>query len=168
VLPRSKVHHRYVACPANANAPGGRGAYAGGTGAAALAHLGCGVITFAAGLVCGLLAALAVFQALLAIGAPLGRFAWGGQHRVLPRPLRVGSIVSIGIYALLASTVLARADLLSTGVPERVVRIAAWVVAGYFFLGIGMNLLSRSKSERAVMSPVVALLCGLCVVVAAS
>ena len=65
-----------------------------------------------------LLGALAVFQALLAFGAPLGRFAWGGQHRVLPRPLRVGSVVSIGVYALLGSIVLARADLLSTGVAE--------------------------------------------------
>ena len=124
--------------------------------------------TFAAGLVCVLLGALAVFQVLLAFGAPLGRFAWGGKHRVLPRPLRVGSIVSTGVYALLAVIVLARADVLSTGIPDAVVRTAAWVVAGYFFLGIGMNLASRSKPERMVMSPLVALLCGLCVVVAAS
>lgn len=119
-------------------------------------------------MVCVLLAALAVFQALLAVGAPLGRFAWGGRHRVLPRPLRVGSLVSKAVYALIASIALARADLLSTGVPDRAVRIAAWVVAGYFLLGIGMNLASPSKPERAVMSPVVALLCGLSVVVAAS
>ena len=119
-------------------------------------------------MVCVLLAALAVFQALLACGAPLGRFAWGGQHRVLPRPLRIGSLVSIGIYALIASIVLTRADLVSIGVSDRFVRIAAWVVAGYFLLGIGMNLASRSKPERAVMSPLVALLCGLTVVVAAS
>jgi hypothetical protein len=119
-------------------------------------------------LVCVLLGALAAFQALLAFGAPLGRFAWGGQHRVLPRPLRIGSVVSIGLYALLASIVLARAGLLSPGVPDGVVRVAAWLVAGYFFLGIGMNLASRSKPEQAVMSPLVALLCGLCVVVAAS
>ncbi len=117
---------------------------------------------------CVLLGALAVFQALLAFGAPLGQLAWGGQHRVLPTPLRVGSVVSIAVYALLAAMVLARADLLSTGIPDGVVRTAAWVVAGYFFIGIVMNLASRSKSERAVMSPIVALLCGLCVVGAAS
>ncbi len=124
--------------------------------------------TFAAVLVCLLLGALAVFQALLASGAPLGRFAWGGQHEVLPQRLRVGSVVSIGVYALLAATVLARAGLLSTGVPEGLVHVAAWVVAGYFFLGIGMNLASRSKPERILMTPVVALLCVLSGVVAAS
>ena len=124
--------------------------------------------TFAAVLVCVLLGALAVFQALLVAGAPWGTFAWGGQQRVLPRRLRVGSVISIAIYALLAAIVLARADLLSPGVPAGVVRIAAWVVAGYFFLGIAMNLASRSKPERMVMSPLSAVLCGLCVVVAAS
>ena len=123
---------------------------------------------FAAVMVCVLLGGLAVFQALLAGGAPLGRFAWGGQHRVLPRPLRVGSLGAIVVYLLIAAIVLARADLLSIGVPDRVVSTAAWVVAGYFFVGIGMNLVSRSKPERAVMSPVAALLCGLSVVVAAS
>lgn len=109
-----------------------------------------------------------MFQAVLALGAPLGRFAWGGRHRVLPPPLRVGSLVSIVIYALLAAIVLARDDLLSTGVPASVLRVATWVVAGYFVLGTAMNLASRSKPERAVMSPVVALLCGLTVVVATS
>ena len=53
-----------------------------------------GVISFAAAGVCVLLGGLAVFQALLALGAPLGAFAWGGQHRVLPTRLRVGSAVS--------------------------------------------------------------------------
>lgn len=123
--------------------------------------------TMAAALVCGLLGALAVFQALLAWGAPLGRFAWGGQHRVLPTPLRVGSAVSIVVYALLAAVVLDRADLVTTGVPDEVVNTAAWVVVGYFVIGIGMNLASRSRSERAVMSPTVTVLCGLCAVVAA-
>ncbi|MGA8978863.1 MAG: hypothetical protein WB473_07065 [Pedococcus sp.] len=46
--------------------------------------------------------------------------------------------------------------------------VATWVVAGYFFLGIGMNLASRSKPERVLMTPVVALLCVLSGVVAAS
>ena len=123
--------------------------------------------TLAAVLVCGILSVLSVFQALLAFGAPLGRFAWGGQHRVLPTSLRVGSAVSIAVYALLATVVLARANLVATGAAETVVHTAAWIVAGYFFIGIGMNLASRSKSERAVMTPTVAVLCGLCAVVAA-
>jgi predicted permease len=124
------------------------------------------VITIAAVLVCLVLGALAVFQLLLVLGAPLGRFAWGGQHRVLPVALRAGSVVSIVIYGLIAAVVLARADLVSPGVRDGVVATVAWVVVAYFFLGIGMNLASRSRSERAVMTPLAAVLCAACAVVA--
>lgn len=120
----------------------------------------------AAVLACLVLGALAVFQGLLVMGAPLGRFAWGGQHRVLPVPLRVGSLVSIVVYALIATVVLARAGIVSPGIPEGVVRAATWVFVAYFFLGIGLNLASRSKPERSVMPVVSAVLCALCVVVA--
>ena len=49
-----------------------------------------------------ILLALAIFQLALALGAPLGRFAWGGQHRVLPVRLRIGSAIAIVIYAVIA------------------------------------------------------------------
>lgn len=124
--------------------------------------------TFAAAMICSLLGVLAVLQALLALGAPLGRFAWGGQHRVLPPSLRAGSALSIAVYVVVATIVLARADLVDTGVPDPILRTAAWAVAGYFFIAIGMNLASRSKLERDVMTPTVAVLCGLCAVVASS
>jgi hypothetical protein len=45
-----------------------------------------------------LLALLSLFQMALVFGAPLGHFAWGGQHRVLPKNLRIGSIVSMLLY----------------------------------------------------------------------
>jgi hypothetical protein len=125
------------------------------------------VTTIAAVLACTLLGALAVFQVLLVLGAPLGRFAWGGQHRVLPTRFRVGSIVSVLVYGLLSAVVLARAGLVETGVSEGLLRTATWIVVAYFFLGIGLNLASRSKPERAFMSPVAAALCALCAVVAA-
>ncbi|WP_100813256.1 hypothetical protein [Microbacterium lacus] len=39
------------------------------------------------------LVGLAAFQLALALGAPWGHFAWGGQHRVLPTGVRIGSVV---------------------------------------------------------------------------
>ena len=121
----------------------------------------------AALLACTVLGGLAVFQALLVLGAPLGRFAWGGQHRVLPVPLRFGSVISVVVYAVLAGIVLARAGLLETDFSEGLLRAAAWIAAAYFFLGIWLNLASRSKPERTVMSPAAAVLCALFAVVAA-
>jgi hypothetical protein len=68
---------------------------------------------------------------------------------VLPAPLRAGSVVSIAIYALLATVLLARAGVLSPGVPAGVIRTATWVIVIYLLLGVGLNLASRSKPERA-------------------
>jgi hypothetical protein len=62
---------------------------------------------------CALLGVLAVFQLLLIIGLPFGRFAWGGQSTVLPTRERVGGVVSIVIYAAFAVVALERAGLIS-------------------------------------------------------
>jgi len=111
------------------------------------------------------LGALAVFQVLLVAGAPLGRYAWGGQHVVLPNRLRAGSVVSVALYAVFALVLLQAAgavDLLPAGLAD----VAIWVLAGYFALGVVMNAVSRSRPERLVMTPVALVLTGLCAVLA--
>jgi hypothetical protein len=112
-----------------------------------------------------ILAALAAFQLALALGAPIGRFAWGGQHRVLPTRLRIGSLVSILIYVVIALLALDRAELIDV-VPDPVSTVGMWVVFGYFVLGIPLNAISRSRPERYTMTPVVAVLAVLSLLVA--
>ena len=100
-----------------------------------------GMTAAAAIAVCVLLGALAVSQVLLVCRFPLGRFAWGGQHEVLPARLRVGSVSAIAVYVVMGWVVLARAGLLGGG--HGVVRMATWVIAGFFLLGAAGNLGSR-------------------------
>jgi hypothetical protein len=119
----------------------------------------------AAWLACAMLAALAVFQAALIAGAPLGQFAWGGQHRVLPQNLRIGSIVSIALYALFAAIVLQRAGAIAV-LPAPAADVGIWVVAAYLALGIPLNAISRSVPERLTMTPVVIVLFALVFTVA--
>jgi hypothetical protein len=107
---------------------------------------------------CIVFAGLAIFQAALIAGAPLGRLAWGGQHTVLPAKLRVGSAVSIVLYAAFGYAALARAEMVPFLANETVTLIVAWVLTGYFALGVLMNAISRSKPERAVMTPVAVIL----------
>ncbi len=114
-----------------------------------------------------LLAALSVLQLAVAAGAPLGRFTWGGQHEVLPTHLRIGSAVSVLLYALIAAVLLDRAgaiDVFPSGFSEP----AAWVVTGYFTLGIAMNAASRSRPERLTMTPVCLVLAACSAVIAVS
>ena len=123
--------------------------------------------TVAAIIACLILAALAVFQALLIAGRPLGRFAWGGQHEVLPRKLRIGSAISILLYAVFAIIILERAGIADM-LPDAVAQVGIWVLTAYFALGILMNGISRSKPERNLMTPVCIVLAGLCLIIALS
>ncbi|MBF0671754.1 MAG: hypothetical protein IR160_04125 [Salinibacterium sp.] len=117
------------------------------------------VTGLAAAAVLLLLAALAIFQVALIAGAPLGHFAWGGQHRILPAKLRIGSVVSIVLYGIFALIILAKVG--AVPLDETVADVAMWVLFAYFVLGILMNAISRSKPERYLMTPV-------CVVLAAA
>ena len=117
-------------------------------------------------LACALLAGLTVLQGALIVGAPLGRMAWGGQHRVLPAKLRVGSALSIAVYALFAYAALAKAGLVPPLVSESFTAITMWVLTAYFVLGVLMNGISRSKPERLVMTPTTIALAALYLVIA--
>jgi len=109
--------------------------------------------------------ALGVFQMALILGAPLGHMAWGGQHRVLPCGLRAGSAVAIFLYGLFVVVVFEEAAVTDV-LPDAMVGVAVWALAGYLALGVAMNAVSRSRAERLVMTPVAALMLGLVLVVA--
>ena len=113
-----------------------------------------------------LLAGLALFQAALASGAELGRFAWGGHHDVLPTGFRIASGVAVLIYVVMAVIILDRAGTISV-LQDDTARIATWVIAGYLAVGVVLNLISRSKSERNVMAPLALVLAMLALIVAA-
>ena len=109
---------------------------------------------------CAVIALLGAFQLALAAGAPWGRLAWGGGHARLPAALRIGSLVSILIYAVFAIIVLERAGLIAVLPSPDIARMGIGVIAGYLALGIVMNAISRSPPERFVMTPVAIALCG--------
>ncbi len=112
-----------------------------------------------------LLGGLAVFQLLLIAGAPLGRFAWGGQNVVLPTSLRIGSAVSVASYGFFALLMLQTAGAFAV-LPRGLVGVAMWVLTAFFAIGVALNAASRSRGERLVMTPVVLVLTAVCLVLA--
>lgn len=114
------------------------------------------------------LAMLALFQLALALGAPWGRFAWGGRHPgTLPTGFRIASAFSILVYGFIAVLALDRAGMLDV-FPEGFSRIGIWVVFAYLALGVVMNAISRSKPERYLMTPVALVLAVLALLIALS
>lgn len=98
----------------------------------------------------GLLVVIAVFQVALALGAPLGGAAWGGQHPgVLPTRLRVASgMAAVVIYPLVILLVLASAGLIAGGWLPGTGKAVMWGLVAFFGLGTLANGASRSRAER--------------------
>jgi hypothetical protein len=115
-----------------------------------------------------LLAMLAAFQLALAAGLPFGRFAWGGQNKVLPARLRIGSALSVVAYATFAFVALERADITNVITVPLVAIIAMWVIAGFLALSTLPNLASKSRHEKRLMVPVSLGLATLAILVAIS
>jgi hypothetical protein len=109
-----------------------------------------------------LLAAFAVFQIALALGAPLGAATWGGSSAVLSPTLRAASF-GAAIYLVLATLVmLVRAGDLRPRLPTRVFWWINLVLAGQLALNTLANLASTNTFERFGMGAASALGCGLC------
>ncbi len=110
--------------------------------------------------------AIAVFQLALALGAPLGRAAWGGTHVRLPRRLRVASAVAVVFWVLAAVIVLGRGGYEVVSLPQPVLEWGTWILVGLLPLGALMNFASRSPWERYLWGPVALILAVLTFIVA--
>lgn len=105
-----------------------------------------------------ILSLLSLFQLSLAFGAPLGQYAWGGKHKVLPPSLRVGSALSLLVYLVITICLLSKSGIYQIIQQGTFLNILVWVIFVYLVLGIFMNAISRSKRERYAMTPIVILL----------
>lgn len=107
-----------------------------------------------------LFALLIVFQLALALGAPWGRAAYGGQNTgVLPMQFRVASAVAVVVWAALALVVVRRAGLpVWAPLPVAWLPVAVWIVVGLLVIAVVMNAITPSGLERAIWLPFTLLL----------
>ena len=108
------------------------------------------------------------FQVALALGAPLGRAAWGGTYTQLPTGLRVASAFAGAIWVLAALIVLGRAGFQVSPLRPAFLRWGTWTLVGVSVLAALVNFASPSSWERFLWGPVGLILAWLCLVVARS
>ena len=110
---------------------------------------------------------VALFQLALVLGAPMGEYAFGGQHPgKLPLQYRVGSAISFFVLLLIAGHYLAQAGVFTPLLSKEPNAVVNWVLVGFNSLGLIMNSISRSKKERNMWVPVLLLSVVLAVIVA--
>ena len=109
---------------------------------------------------------IAIFQAALALGAPLGRAAWGGTRTHLPTGLRVASAAAVFFWLFAALIVLGRTEFQVSPIPDTIARWGTWILVGVLLVGALMNFASSSRWERFLWGPLALVLAVLCFVLA--
>lgn len=103
-----------------------------------------------------LLLAVAVMEILLIFGLPLGEFTMGGRYKVLPPMYRMFAASSVILQLFGAAMILQGGGLMNMWFAGKVVKIICFVFAGFFAVNTVMNILSPSKKEKYVMTPLAA------------
>lgn len=95
---------------------------------------------------------ISVFQILLSLGYPLGEYAMGGYYKVLPQKLRIMSVINAIILLFMGFVFLQHTDVLD-GFSFLPTNILVWVITIFLGFNTIANLISRSKKERLIMTP---------------
>ncbi len=112
----------------------------------------------AAGTFIGLATLVVMFQIALVAGMPWGEFTLGGKFPGrLPGRIRVVSLMSACVLIVFGFVVATSAGLVFASMQAAAAK-AIWFVVGYCALGVVANAATRSKRERMIWLPVVALM----------
>lgn len=103
-----------------------------------------------------LLLAVAVMEILLIFGLPLGEFTMGGRYKVLPPMYRMLAASSVILQLFGAAMILQGGGLMNMWFAGKVIKIICFVFAGFFAVNTVMNIISPSKKEKYVMTPLAA------------
>ncbi|MBY0155669.1 hypothetical protein AADC60_15685 [Cytobacillus pseudoceanisediminis] len=95
---------------------------------------------------------ISFFQVLLSLGYPLGEYAMGGYYKVLPKKLRIVSVINAIILLFMGFVFLQHTDVLS-GFDFLPTNILVWVFTIFLGFNTIANLISRSEKERLIMTP---------------
>ncbi len=96
---------------------------------------------------------IAVMTALVACVFPLGEFTMGGQYKILPNKFRIMAIVSVAIQLFAMLIVFTGWRIYSSIIFFNITKYICFFFAAYLSLNTIMNLASKSKKEKYVMTP---------------
>lgn len=94
-----------------------------------------------------------VLSFLIICGLPLGELTMGGQYKVFPKKLRILLVTQLILQIFFVIIVLQMGGWMSLWFSVYVTKIICIVMAVYLSLNTLMNLVSKSKKEKYIMTP---------------
>ncbi len=105
-----------------------------------------------------LLFLLMLLYFLLFFGAPLGEFAMGGQQKILIGNSRIACGVAVLVQGIAIFVLLQLGGVFSIGLPSSIAKGLGYFFSFYLVINVFMNFISKSKKEKAVMTPISAII----------
>ena len=96
---------------------------------------------------------IATMTVLVAYGLPLGEFTMGGQHKILPKKFRVMAVISVAIQIFAMIIILQAGGFIPLWLSFGATKYICFFFATYLSLNTIMNMISKSRKERYVMTP---------------
>lgn len=94
-----------------------------------------------------------ILSVLLICGLPLGELTMGGQYIILPKKYRIMAISQLIIQVFAVIIILQSGGVVSLWFSYKTTKIICYVFAVYLSLNTIMNILSKSKKEKFIMTP---------------
>ena len=104
---------------------------------------------------------IATMTILVACGFPLGEFTMGGQHKILPNKFRVMAVISVAIQIFAMIIILQAGGFIPLCLSFKLTKYICFFFAAYLSLNTIMNMISKSRKEKYVMTPL-SLIAGIC------
>ncbi len=94
-----------------------------------------------------------VITILVVLGFPFGEFIMGGKFKVFPKKFRTFALFSMVIQVFAIIIVLQAGDFIPLWFSFKTTKYVCFFFATYLSLNTIMNLNSKSKKEKYVMTP---------------
>ena len=94
-----------------------------------------------------------ILSILIICGLPLGELTMGGQFKVFPPKLRIVLVTQLILQVFFVLIILQMGEIIPLLFSYNVTKIIGIVMAIYLSVNTVMNLVSRSKKEKYIMTP---------------
>lgn len=96
---------------------------------------------------------LIVLSILIICGLPLGELTMGGQYKVFPGKLRIILAIQLILQVFFVIIILQMGGFMPLWFSAGATKIICMVMAAYLSLNTLMNVVSKSKKEKYIMTP---------------
>lgn len=94
-----------------------------------------------------------ILSILIICGLPLGELTMGGQFKVFPPKLRIVLVTQLILQVFFVLIILQMGEIIPLLFSYNVTKIIGIVMAIYLSINTVMNLISKSKKEKYIMTP---------------